>query len=63
MKRALIASFAALGIIAAPAVAATSVTKTDAKVTKTEKKAAKVQKKAAKTAARQEAAKAPAKGK
>jgi hypothetical protein len=50
MKRALIASFAALGVLAAPAVAATTATKADAKVTKSEKKAAKSQKLAAKPA-------------
>jgi hypothetical protein len=42
MKHALVASFAALGILAAPAIAATSTTKTDTKVAKSEKKAAKV---------------------
>ncbi|MFL6730963.1 MAG: hypothetical protein ACJ8EH_02015 [Sphingomicrobium sp.] len=41
MKRALVASFAALGVLSAPAVAATTATKADAKVTKSEKKAAK----------------------
>ena len=54
MKRALIASFAALGVLAAPAIAATTAAKSDVKVTKTQKKvakaAAKNQKMAAKTA-------------
>jgi hypothetical protein len=53
MKRALIASIAALGIVATPALATTS-TPAPAKVTKAQKKAAKVgpanQKVAAKTA-------------
>ena len=54
MKRALIASFAALGIVAAPALATTTTAKPDVKMSKTEKKAAKAaaknQKVAAKTA-------------
>ena len=57
MKRALIASFAALGILAAPAVAAPSAAKTDAKVVSKDqmvaaKAAAKNQKAAAKAAAK-----------
>jgi len=54
MKRALIASFAALGIVAAPALATTTTVKPGVKMSKTEKKAAKAaaknQKLAAKTA-------------
>ena len=50
MKRVIIASAAALGLLAAPAIAATA--PTAAKVTKSEKKAAKNQKAAAKTAAK-----------
>ena len=51
MKRALITSVAALGIVAAPALAA-GTSKPAASVSKTEKKAAKAQKKAAKAAAK-----------
>ena len=50
MKRALIASFAALGIVAAPVIAATAPAKP--KVTKTEKKTAKVAAKNQQTAAK-----------
>jgi hypothetical protein len=50
MKHALVASFAALGVLAAPALATTTATKADAKVTKSEKKAPKGQKFAAKNA-------------
>ena len=54
MKRALIASFAALGIVAAPALATATSAKPGVKASKTEKKAAKAaaknQKLAAKTA-------------
>ena len=56
MKRSLIASFAALSVIAAPAVAATMAPKAGANVTKSEKKqaklAAKQQKAAPKMAAK-----------
>jgi hypothetical protein len=50
MKRALIASFAALGIVAAPAIAATTTAKAGPNVSKTEKKAAKAAAKNAKVA-------------
>ena len=56
MKRALIASMAALGLVATPVIAATTSTPAPAKVTKSQKKAAKLaaknQKAAAKTAAK-----------
>ena len=56
MKRALLASFAAFGILAAPAIATATTTQANAKVAKSQKKAAKLaaknQKAAAKTAAK-----------
>ena len=63
MKRTLIASLAALGVLAAPAIATTTA-KTTTAVTKTAKQAAKAHKKAAKVAAKQQkvAAKTAAKG-
>lgn len=65
MKRALVASFAVPGMLAAPAIAAATTAKADTSVSKSERKAAKAQKKAAKAAAAQAklAAKTAAKGK
>jgi hypothetical protein len=64
MKRALIASFAALSLVAVPAMAAASAKPTTS-VSKSDKKAAKAEKKAAKAAAKQQkvAAKTASKGK
>ena len=56
MKRALLASLAAFGVLAAPAIATATTTQAKPKVTKSQKKAAKLaaknQKAAAKTAAK-----------